>query len=215
MNDILDEIEEPLSFTDEEILTEIWTRPREVFRYIHERQYEKYMLVLLMIAGIYKTFDRASSQNLGDTLPLLGVITVCVLSGIMFGWLSAYISAALISWTGVWLDGEADTKSILRIIAYASIPSIIALFLIIPQMGIYGVEIFKEEGDVTSGGMMANIIYWGSMILELVLGICSIFFYVIGVSEVQGFEIWKAVVNLILAMLVIIVPVVLLVLIIT
>ena len=115
MENILDEIEEPAYFSDEEIWTQIWTNPTEVFRYIHEHQYEKYMLAILMAAGVHNAFDRASSQNLGDTLPLIGVIGVSVISGIVFGWLSVFIYAALIRWTGAWLDGEADnilTKSL-------------------------------------------------------------------------------------------------------
>lgn len=215
MNDIIDEfeeLEEPLSFTFEEIVTEIWTNSREVFRFIHAKRYEHYMLPLLIGAGISKAFDRASTNGMGDTLPLLGVIGACIISGFVFGWLTAYIYAALISWTGGWLDGEGDTRSFIRVIAYASIPSIIGLAFLIPQMVVYGEEMFKDEGDVWSGGMASNIIYWGAVVLEVLLGIYSIVLHVIGVSEVQGFGIGKAILNLILPVLIFLIPILLIVL---
>ena len=54
-------------------------------------------------------------------------------------------------------DGQGDTSSILRILAYAMIPSIIALVFLIPQIVIYGLEVFKEDGDLTSAGWISNI----------------------------------------------------------
>lgn len=218
MNNIIDEfeeLEEPLSFTFEEIVTEIWTNSREVFRFIEHRHYEKHMLALLMAAGVSRAFDRASINDAGDTLPLVGVILSCIASGVVFGWLTAYIYAALISWTGGWLEGEANTRSIMRVIAYASIPSIIALVLIIPQVVLYGEDIFMENGDLLSGGLATNIIYWGVIILEMILGLFTFVLHVIGVSEVQGFGIGKAFLNLLLPVLVILVPVLLFVLLLT
>ena len=58
-------------------------------------------------------------------------------------------------------------------------PAIIALLLLIPQIGIYGNEVFKADGDITSAGLISNIFVYGSMILEFILGIWTIVFCVI------------------------------------
>ena len=71
MENILDEIEKPLSFTDKEIFTKIWTKPREVLRYIHDNKYDKYVTVLLVLAGISRAFDRAVMKDMGDKLSLI------------------------------------------------------------------------------------------------------------------------------------------------
>jgi hypothetical protein len=210
MENILDEIEKPQFFSDKEIFTKIWINPRDVLRFIHDNRYDKFVTVLLVLAGISRTFDRAVIKNMGDQFSLLAILGICIIMGGLLGWLSYYIYSALISWTGKWLKGEGDTISILRIIAYAMTPSIIALILLIPQIGVYGPEIFKAEGDVTSGGVASNIIFYGSMILELILGIFTIIFCVIGVSEVQKFGIGKAILNLLLPVFVIIVPILIL-----
>jgi hypothetical protein len=141
----------------------------------------------------------------------LGDSCICIILGGLLGWIYFYFYAALVSWTGKWLDGKGDTSSILRIIAYAMIPSIIALIFLIPQIGIYGVEIFKKDGDISSAGWIYNIFIYGSLILEFIFGIWTIVFCVIGVSEVQKFSVGKSILNLLLPLFVIIVPILLLV----
>lgn len=212
MNDILPNHKEPLILSDKDIITKIWASPRLVFKYINESHYDKYMIVLLALAGISRAFDRASLKNMGDTMAIAEILGICIVLGGLLGWVSYYIYAALLSWTGKWLDGKGDTNSILRILAYAMIPSILALILLIPQVGIYGAEIFKSEGDISSAGLISNIIVYSSMFLELALGICTLVFCVIGISEVQKLSIGKSILNLLLPALIILVPVLLIVL---
>lgn len=195
-----------IKFTDGEIFTKMWTMPRKVFKYINEHRYDKYVVVLLFLAGISRSFDNAILRSRGDELPLYAIIGLCIVFGGLLGWLSYYLYAALISWTGSWFNGKGDTKSILRIIAYAMTPSIIALVLLIPQIIVYDIEIFKSDGDTTSGGTASNIIYNGSMLLEFIYGIFTLIFVVIGVSEVQKLSIGKTILNLILPIIIIVVP---------
>lgn len=215
MENILDEIEQTPTFTDTEIFTKIWTQPRAVLRYIHNNQYDKYVAFLLVLAGISRAFDRASMRDMGDEMSLIGVVGTCILMGGLLGWLWYYIYGALVSWTGNWLNGKGDTTSIVRVIAYGMIPAIVALIFLIPQIAIYGNEMFKEFGDITNAGIVANIIFYGSLIIEVILGICTMVFCVIGISEVQQFSIGKAVLNFLLPVLVIIIPVLIIVLIFT
>lgn len=215
MENILDENQERNNLTDRDVFTEIWTSPRQVFKYINDNHYDKYVTILLLLSGISKAFDRASMKNMGDKLPLLAIVLICIIAGGLFGWISYYIYAALISWTGKWLDARGNTQSILRMLAFAMLPSIIALIFLIPQLIIYGNEIFKSEGDITSAGWFSNIFVYGSMILEVVLAVVTVIFCVIGTSEVQKLSIGKSILNLLLPIIVILVPIVLIVLIIT
>lgn len=212
MEDNLNEQSEELILSDREIFTKIWTSPRIVFKYINDNQYDKYVTVLLIFSGISRAFDRASMRNMGDDLSLWGIIGICVVFGGLLGWLSYYFYAALVSWTGIWLNGQGNTTSILRILSYAMLPSIIALIFLVPQIGVYGVEIFKEEGDITSAGLLSNIFVYGSIFLEFVLGVWTIVFSVIGVSEVQKLTIGKSILNIILPVIVIAAPILILVL---
>ena len=200
-------------FTDKQIFTKIWKSPRQVFKYINETKYDKYVYILLFFAGIARAFDRATMKDMGDNMSLWAIIGLSVIVGGLLGWLAYYIYAALLSWTGKWLDGAGDTKSILRVIAYALTPSLIALIFLIPQIGIYGNEMFKADGDISNAGVIPNILVYGSMIIELILGIYTLVFLVIAISEVQKLSIGKSILNLILPILIFAVPIVLIALI--
>jgi len=212
MEEILDNNNESINLTDKDLFIKIWTTPRQVFKYINDNHYEKYVTVLLVLSGISRSFDRASIKNMGDKMSIWAILGLCIILGGLLGWISYYIYAALVSWTGKWLKGQGDTSSILRIFSYAMIPSIIALLFLIPQIGIYGVEIFKEDGDITSASWISNILVYGSMFLEVVLGIWTLIFCVVGISEVQKLSIGKSILNLLLPILVILVPILIIVL---
>ena len=206
MDPILDEEELPNTFTDEELFTQIWTRPKAVLAYIHEYKYDKYVTILLILAGIKGSFDNAASKDLGDKMSLILILGTCIIMGALIGWIAYYIFAALLSLTGKWLDGRANTQSMLRIGAYASIPSIITLVLLIPQIGIYGIEIFRSDGDILSQGLIPNIVFYFSIAIEAVLSICSLVFLIIGISVVQNFGYGKAFLNFLLPFVVIAIP---------
>lgn len=204
-----------LEMNDREIFTRIWTQPGRVFAFINANHYDKYLYVLLFFAGIARAFSRASMNNLGDKWSIEMIIAIAIVGGGLFGWISFYIYAALLSWTGKWLKGEGNTQSILRILAYAMIPSIVALLFLIPQIGYYGNEIFKSSGDISSAGVLPNILVYGSFFMEIVLGIWTILLSVIGISVVQNLSIAKSVLNLLLPVLLFAVPIVLLLLVFT
>ncbi|MDO5664314.1 MAG: Yip1 family protein [Bacteroidia bacterium] len=212
MENLLDKNDESSSLTDKDLFTKIWTSPRQVFKYINDNHYDKYVILLLVLSGISRAFSRASMKNMGDEMSIWAILGFSIFLGGLLGWISYYIYAALISWTGKWLKGQGDTSSILRIVSYAMIPSIITLIFLIPQIGIYGVEIFKKDGDITSAGLLSNIFVYGSMILEFILGIWTIVFCVVGISEVQKLSIGKSILNLLLPGIVIVVPILILVL---
>ncbi|MFN9798529.1 MAG: YIP1 family protein, partial [Bacteroidota bacterium] len=117
--------------------------------------------------------------------------------------------AALISWTGKWLGGEAGTLSILRILAYAMLPSIVAFVFLIPQIAVHGIELFKKEGHVAGGGWLSNVMMFSSLIIQTVLSIWTAVLAIVGISVVQNFSMGKAIVNAILPALVIGIPLVL------
>lgn len=211
MDNILDEIEQQQHFTDVEIFTQIWTRPRAVLKYIHAVSYDKFVPILLVLAGIYRAFDRAAFKGVGDDVSLVTIITFCIFLGGLLGWISIYIYAGLIRWTGQLFNGEGETSALLRILAYALFPSILSLLFLIPQIAIYGIEVFKDDGDIISAGLFSNIVFWSSMFIEMILAIFTIVFSVIGISIVQKIGIGKAILNLILPILVILVPIILII----
>lgn len=182
--------------------------PKRVFKFINETKYEKYLYILMFLAGVSSAFDRASSKNMGEHSSLVFIVFLCIVMGGLLGWISYYIYAALLSWTGKWLNGSGDTSSIFRMMAYAIIPSIISLIFLIPQIAVYGDDLFKNI-DYTSESNVVKIVFGIFAFCEVGLSIVTVVYTVIGLSVVQNFSIGKAIVNLLLPIAIIILPILL------
>lgn len=189
--------EQEIVLSDKDIFTKIWTSPRKVFKYIHEHQYDKYVHLLIVLGAINQSLSRAEERGAGDDMSLVQVIILATLAGGLFGWISYYLYAALLSWTGKKLGGNADTTAMFRVFAYSMIPSVIALIIFIPAILVFGNELFKSE-VVFEESLVKTITFWGTAILELILGIWGIVLLVIGISEAQKFSIGKSILNMIL-----------------
>jgi len=187
-----------LPLSDTEIFTKIWMSPRQVFKYIQEHNYSKFTTGLLILGGITSVLNNASNRHLGDLMPLWSVLIVCVLGGGIFGWLYFYIYAALLSWTGKWLKGAGNTKSLFRMISYALIPSLVVLFVLILRIIFVGNEEFQSNVDVLDSGFWIISLYELSAFIEITIAVWTLAILVIGISEVQKLSIGKSILNLIL-----------------
>ena len=82
-------------------------------------------------------------------------------------------------------------------------------FFLIPQLLIFGNEIFKEAGELYSDGWISKIIIYTFFLFDLLLGAWSIILLIIGISEVQKLSIGKALINLLLPVSIILIPILL------
>lgn len=194
----LDINRKPTAFTDKQIFTKIWSHPRLVFKYLHEYHDDGHTHILLILAGIGKGLDRASTQSMGDRMSLLTVLGLTILAGGAFGWITYNIYAALMSWTGKWLKGKANSSEILRVLAYAMIPTVAALLIVGLELAIFGNGMFQSEMDLEDFSFIAQGVYYVSPFVEIALGIWTVCLAVVGISEIQKFSIGKSILNLML-----------------
>jgi len=188
---------EQIQLSDKEIFTKIWMSPRLVFKFINQNGYTKFSTILLILGGITGALNSASTRNMGDIMPLWSVLIVCLIGGGVFGWLYFYIYAALLSWTGKWLKGTGNTKSLFRMISYALIPSLLVLFTFILRIALIGNAEFQRNMDVLDNEFLITSLFSFSLFVEIVTGIWTLAILVIGISEVQKLSIGKSIVNLI------------------
>lgn len=184
--------------TDWQLFTEVWINPRKVFRFLQAKDYNYYTAGLLVLLGIVNAFDRAQEKGMGENLDLIILLIYCVVLGGAFGWIGTYIYSYFVKIVGRWFEGKAETRELVRVFAYAAIPSITALLILIPEFLIYGESIFKNELGKGNMGTFSLVFYYFCIFAEMALGIWSILIMIVGVSEVQGFSKWKAFFNLIL-----------------
>ena len=203
MENNTDTLQKETILTDKDIFIKIWTSPRIVFKSINDKRYNKFITVLMILGGILSALNRAMNMNMGDRMNLMSVLIVCVIGGGIFGFLYFYIFAAMLSWTGKWLKGIGNTKSLLRMISYALIPSLIVLSLMIIRIVLFGNDEFKSTVDLFENGILYTIITLLSILVEIGIGVWTLVILIIGTSEVQKLSIGKAILNLILPVIII------------
>ena len=93
MNNEIDNINRSEILTDKEIFSKIWTKPRLIFKFINDNHYDKFVKLLLVLAGISRAFDRASMKDMGDKMSIWGILSLSIILGGLLGWISYYIYA--------------------------------------------------------------------------------------------------------------------------
>ncbi|TVQ44885.1 MAG: YIP1 family protein [Saprospirales bacterium] len=204
MTDSTDNTEQKLELPNEDILFKIWLSPRKIFRYLHENKHDNLVIGLIVLFGIFSALDRAAGRSLGDTWSLSAILAFAIVFGGLGALIWYYIYSALMSWTGKWLKGMADTWSIMRVIAHSVVPSLVGSIILILLVIVYGHEFFRSDW-MEDNGSIATVITLASIGVQVLLSIWTIVLFVIGVSEIQEFSIGKAILNILLPLILIVV----------
>lgn len=142
---------------------------------------------------------------MGDNMSTAAVLGIVIILGGLFGWVTYYIYAWCMSVTGEWLNGKSEPSKFRTIIAWALIPSICSLILLVPEVIIFGEDLFKSEPMNESLFNTVSWIVFG--LIEIALAIWSTVILVKGMSLIQNFGIGKSFLNMILPGIVIVVPI--------
>jgi hypothetical protein len=112
--------------------------------------------------------------------------------------------------TGTWIGGESDRTDIKAALAWASVPSVVSLCLWLPAILLFGSENFTAFTPRIRSQPLLLIPYFAFTILQVVLGVWGFVILCNTIAEVQEFgSAWKGLLNMFLAVVVVIVPLIL------
>lgn len=185
----------------------IWTQPRATIQQIVDTNPRHSVLVLAALAGIGDVLNRASVKHLGDHLHWPMILLLAAVIGPIGGILGLYVAGALLRWTGKWLGGNAPIEHVRAAVAWSNVPVIWALTLWVPQIAIFGQELFTAETPRISAHPALIYSLLGFGVIDFTVGIWTLVVFFKCLGQVQGFTAWKAVGNSLLATLIIIVPI--------
>ena len=186
----------------------IWFNPRDTIRLIVNTNPELHVNLLIILAGIAESLDRASSKNAGDKISSgMLFLMICVI-GPGMSLIGAWIYTHLIRIAGNWLGGRGVYDEIKASIGWSSVPTIVILLLWVPLLILFGKEMFTEEMPSVAGKPGLATALLAISLAQLVLGIWALVLLCNTIAEVQEYRsAWKALGNLILAGLIIIIPI--------
>ncbi len=180
------------------IFENIWTSPRKTIRWINDSGYNNYVYLLIVLMGVTSVIANGYSEGLGDRWDLFAVLLFYVGIGALLGWIPTVIYVFLLSLTGKWIKGKADFRPLLNMTAYAYIPFTCTLGIIALQILFWGNGLFKSDWAPYEEGWAAAFFALVTSLGQAVLSIWTLVIFIIGISEVQKFSIWKAILNALL-----------------
>lgn len=184
----------------------MWLWPKRTIRQIIETDPVRLTLLISAISGIGAFLARASFKSMGDHVSLNIILLCAIILGPIGGIIKLYFGGAILRWTGNWIGGKGTSVQIRAAIAWSSVITIWILPLWIPELIIFGPDMFTTETPRLDARPMLLLLLIGLSLFEIVVTLWGVVVFIIALSEVQGFSFWKALGNLLLAFLVIVVP---------
>jgi hypothetical protein len=185
----------------------IWTKPRATIQQIVDTNPQKFVVRLTSIEGFASVLDIASLRSLGDKYDWPIIFAIAAFAGPIGGLIGLYLAGALIRWTGQWIGGKAPFQNIRAAIAWAGVPTIWALILWIPQLILFGQELFTTKIPRIHARPSLWFMFLGFMVINITIALWASVVYLKCLGQVQGFSTWKALCNTILVAMVSIVPI--------
>jgi hypothetical protein len=170
---------------------------------------ELYVVPLICLAGIAETLDRASNRSVGDGMPLGMIIGMALVLGPLFGLIKLWLGSHLLHLTGRWIGGTSPVSHLRTAIAWASVPTVVALALWALLIVVFGSELFSTETPRLDNQPLLAIPLGAIVLGQMVLAVWGVVLACNTIAEVQGFRsAWRGLANIVLAMAIIIVPLV-------
>lgn len=99
-----------------------------------------------------------------------------------------------------WRTGESE--QVRAAIAWSSVPLIWALLLWIPELVLFGQDLFTSSTPRLDANPLLAVALIGFGLVELTIGIWAIVVFLKCLGQVQGFSAWRALGNALLAFLI-------------
>lgn len=172
----------------------IWTRPRSTIRAFLESTHPKRSIIpLAMGGGVVYAINMASSRNMGDQMPLYMILLISLLVGSISGIIALYVGSFILKITGTWLGGEGSFGDLQVAIARGiAAPTILAGLLWVPELLLFGSEMFTEYTPRLEGSLVLYILYLLLMLVEVILAVWSFVLSVKSIGEAHRFSAVKA-----------------------
>jgi hypothetical protein len=186
----------------------IWLRPRATIRSVIAPGPVPATLVVAGLYGVADGLGQGAAAGLLDVLEigLFALMALLVGAGFVGGMVGMYIAGWLLTVTGRWLEGRAEPWQLRAAYAWSSIPAIWAALLLIPELAVFGDELFRKEMTETMADPQRAQWLYGFGLVETGLGLWALVVFLMCLSEVQGFSFWRALGNGLLASLLLVVP---------
>lgn len=173
----------------------MWVRPRETIQEITTVNPKYGFWPLAWIYGFPLLLQIAQNAYLGKYLPAYAIVLIAIILACLAGFIGISIVSGLMLWTGKWIKGGSNYYEMRAAIAWSNVPNIVTCITWIILTLIFGRGLyFNTFPEASFVGWQYGIVFI-MFIIQLIMAIWSLVIFFKSVSEVQGFSVWKAILN--------------------
>jgi len=181
----------------------IWVHPRATIVRIVAENPNRSLWLLAAIYGFSSLLNMFQSISLGSALGPLPILIIAIIFAPIWGYIAFAFWSWMVSWTGKWFKGQGTFQTIRAAYAWASVPLIINIPLWLLMIFFFGGQLFLNfpEGYLLSDGQITLLFF--ILISKVILAVWSLVIYLNALSEVQNYSVLRAILNVIVAGLIV------------
>jgi hypothetical protein len=173
----------------------MWTKPKETIRALVTFDPRYRFLTLCAIYGIPSMLQLAQSMSLGYSYSLVGILIGSIFLSIFAGMIGITISSALLYMTGKWIGGVGSYLQIRCAVSWSNVTNIASILLWASLIASFKIGYFTDAFATAPLTQGQSWLFTGTFFIQAVVSIWSFVLLVQSLSEVQGFSVWKALLN--------------------
>jgi hypothetical protein len=175
----------------------IWTQPRQTIRQIVNTNPSFQFVPLCMVYGFPILMHLARYFALGTAMPVWSILLLSIILSPIAGFIGLSFWSVLLKWTGRWVGGRSNYLNIRASVSWSNVPNIVngAIWLLLGL--IVGSELFLPG---VTGGISMNMAKFVLIlsIIQLIAMVWGLVILIMTLAEVQKFSIWKAIANIVI-----------------
>ncbi|SMO72922.1 Yip1 family protein [Melghirimyces algeriensis] len=168
----------------------IWIQPKETIRELLHKQ-SKLPIILALLFGIIMILDHMSNRDWGDSVPLFFIFFSTFILGPIIGFVGWFVASGVFFGLARLFGGTATFLETRLAVAWATIPYVLKGTLWIPQLFIFGREMFTSDTPVMDSSLILILLFFLFSLLELVILIWHVIILSHAIGEVHQISAWK------------------------
>ncbi len=177
----------------------IWTKPRATIARIVETNPNRSLWWLAAIYGFCSLMNLFQSMALGATMGTGVILLVAIILSPFWGWLSFTIWSAFVAWVGKWFKGQGSFKAVRAAYAWSCVPIIVNIPLWLLMAVLFGHQLFLNYPEAHLLPNSLVTLLFVILVVKVALAVWSLVIYLNALAEVQKFSVIRAILNIIVA----------------
>lgn len=177
----------------------IWTEPRATIARVVAENPNRSIWPLAWVYGFCSLMNLSQSIELGAVMGTAGILILNALLAPFWGYVSFSIWSAVVAFVGKWLKGQGSFQTVRAAYAWSYVPVVLNIPLWLLMVILFGHQLFLDLPNAQVLPYAEVMVLFGILIAKVILAVWSLVIYINALSEVQKFSVLRAIINLVLA----------------